>query len=922
MSDEGKVKQKVWGEKGRRKISRQFFPRERTHSVLFFVRGKTYSGLLKDLSPSGLGIIVDEDIIAQEGDSIPLMYIAKPEKEYALENLTIVQIRKDYTTEDYHLGIFLPGENSQKEIDRIWRLITEGEKSVPEAGKGFNNKRLPSITRKKHYSDEAVERRLEWLEQVSGSTYNYVTNNILNPQTLAGNIENYLGAVQVPLGIGGPVLVKGNYTRGYIPIPMATTEGALVSSLTRGAYACNLAGGIDVHITRQVMVRAPAFICSDMKGAINLERWVMANIEGIRRKAESVSSVAKLTKLEPQLFGRILHLRFYYSTGDAAGQNMTTACTWVACEWIKEQIHGDESIKYMHYQIDGHMSGDKKANYQNFVNGRGISVVAEVFLPDQVLRRVMHLSTRDFVHGWQILEIGGSEIGMFGLDVNVANVLAAMFIATGQDVACVFESSGAVFKAMEYEGGAVVTLHIPALIIGTVGGGTHVSTQRECLEMMNCYGPHKVFRLAEIIGAACLSLGISTSSAVRTNEYVHAHEKLGRNRPAQRLSRGELTEKFFTAMLLDEDYEVSELKQYEIDSSAGLISTVIQEQKSSVVGIYRYDVTVKSEVETKILKSILKIKGNDTDILDIATALTGLSGVDNLPGLFKTHIDVFGYTHSHAREIELYRHAKPELLEYCPAVYGLKNDPEREVFALLLEDLSGCSHFNTVDDTSAWDERSIKVVIEDLARLHKAYWNKESEIAPEMKIHTLDSEGLCLGVECFRELSRYNAVRYPGLISKELLDTYEKFLNAMPAYVKEMEAFSRTLIHNDFQTRNIALRQENGKAKLVTYDWELAAFHNPQRDLIEFLIFALPEKSPYSSYTPYIDLYFEALERATGEKLDKKAFMRVFYINVLELANLRYNMYLLTHNIYKYDFIERVYGNLVILVNTAAKEIQ
>jgi hypothetical protein len=559
------------------------------------------------------------------------------------------------------------------------------------------------------------------------------------------------------------------------------------------------------------------------------------------------------------------------------------------------------------------MSGDKKMNFQNFIKGRGTSVVADCFIPGRVLERVLHVTPHEFALGWMAGAVGGAEIGMIGSDVNTSNILGAIYTATGQDIACVYESSGAVFSVMEENDGLQATIHIPALIIGTVGGGTHLPTQRECLEIMKCYGPNKLFRFAEIIGASCLSLALSTMAAIYTNEFVSAHEKLGRNRPTNKLAKSEIKEAFFEDILFDKSEKVVDVVEKKIDTSTGIISSILEEKKSIFTGIFNYILTKEDEKGVqKEVSTILKVKADDTELINMGVGIARLSGEDRLPGLFETNIDVFGYTNSHIREIEFYRNVKKEVLDYCPKIYGLKNVPDRNLFAILMEDVSGLSHFNTVNEPEKyWNKKNIELVLEQLAGMHSIYFDKfDQELADKARIHRLDIPSVKNAVECIYELTNYNASRFPELINKECLLEYRQFLKNFSQYIIRMISYPITLTHNDFHPRNICLRQEENGMKMVVYDWELAAFQNPQHDLIEFLIYVLPEEATMETFHRYFEFYFKCLQEKTGKKLIKDEFIDVLYLNALELGVIRYNIYLLTHNLLKYEYIERVYKNL------------
>lgn len=888
--------------------SRRYYHEGRQPEVFFIVNGKSYTGIVTDISENGLGIATDWKLMAVQGDEISLMYIMKTDPEFALKGLRIAQIRNDYTTKRIILGIFVPDIASAKRLKEIIRLLTV--EAPVQIEQGLDIDRMPPFPGNKHYSSEAVEARLRWARGVTGSGLSNICKTILHPETLAGNIENYIGAVQVPVGLAGPILVKGVYTDGYVPVPIATTEGALVSSISRGARLCNHAGGVKVHVTRQRMVRAPVFFCQDMDGAVNLERWLMSNVRRIEEKAHSVSSVARLTEIIPFVFGDTVHVRFYYNTGDAAGQNMTTACTWVACEWIAERIRHDRSIKFSHYNIEGNMSGDKKANYQNYIDGRGVGVVASCYVEGRLLEKAMRVKPRDYLKAWQAGEVGSIQIGMIGSNINFANVIAGIFTATGQDIASVHESSSGIFKMREEGDGLLFTAYLPALVIGTVGGGTGLPTQRDCLEMMGCHGPGKLFRFAEIIAATCLALDISTGAAITANEFVTAHERFGRNRPSKWLTKNALTPEFFTSLINRSGVEVISAEERAMNSDQGIITSILRKKTSGLQGLYKFNLAIRENGVVNEIPVVLKLKSADSEILNVGTGLAKLSGEDRLPGLFETHINIFGFENSHIREIEFYRLAGDAVLSFCPKVYGTRIEKEREIFALLMEDISSCSHLDTVNDPSKWDDESMKVVLEDLASLHAVYLGRESELPKEIGLLAIDRDSLLAGKDLLLELTHYNARRFPEMVTKDCERAILAFLEDLPGALEAMEKGPRTLTHNDFNTRNIGLRAKGNAPRLVVYDWELPCIQNPQRDLIEFLVYALPKDAPLSLIDDMAEFYRIMLEEKSGRSIDKNEFNMLLIYNALVLASRRFNLYLLAHNVMQFSFMERVYSNL------------
>ncbi len=760
-----------------------------------------------------------------------------------------------------------------------------------------------------HYSGKAINDRVNWTEAISGTSIRDIRQATYDPEILAGNIENYIGTVQVPVGIAGPLLIDGKHAKNYIPVTMATTEGALVSSLSRGAKACSMAGGIKVHVKQQQMLRAPVFFCHSMQAAIDLEEWIFSNRVKIKRKAESLSKIAKLKKLESNIFGDTLHVLFYYTTGDAAGQNMTTAATWCACEWIAKQVKKTTTINLKHYFIDGNASGDKKTTYRNFIIGRGISVTASCQIPADILKSILHIGPEKYLEGWQAAEIGALQTGMVGSNINFANVIAGVFTATGQDIGCVPESSNGVFKVMPREGGLLFTASLPSLVIGTVGGGTDLPTQNECLQIMGCAGSGKVFRLAEIIAAACLALDLSTGAAIGSNDFVAAHEKLGRNRPIDYFSPLNLDTRFMNTILSDKTLRVLKLDKLKLKENNSIITSLSTGNKSAT-GIHRYCLSCISDTKPEKLKAVLKLKHSDNELLKNGHRIAKLSGDDNLPGLFTAQAQIFGFENSSIREIEFYSRLYADFEQFCPKIFGTKIDTSNDLYAVLMEDLTNTSHLNTVDTPSLWTDQDIKFVLSDMAIMHSIFFKKAEAIPKKLNIPRLDEKSGQRAANLLDSLTNYNAHQHPSFISEELQGIYLRFIDSIGENISIMKQFPMTLVHNDFNPRNLCLRNQDTNKRLVLYDWELVSNQNPQVDLVEFLIYVLPENYDMQKFYGHIEYYRKNLNNHVKEIIPKQDFIHILYMNALYLATTRYNLYLLAHNILGFKFLNRVYANL------------
>ena len=386
----------------------------------------------------------------------------------------------------------------------------------------------PSVPRDRSddYTEVNAARRREFARQATGASLRHVGSYSLDPGSLPGNIENFTGVAQVPIGLAGPLRINGEHAQGDFYIPMATTEGTLVASYNRGMRLLTAAGGVRATVVDDRMQRAPVFVLDHALAARDFGDWVGQHHASIAAAAESTTSIGKLLEIEQYAVGPLLYLRFDYSTGDAAGQNMVGKATLAACEWIV-----DNHPAAPRFVLSGGIDTDKKHSSLNVLQTRGKRVVAEVTLPADLLRDAMGVDPQTLFWARQLTQTGAFLSRSSNNGAHAANGLAAMFIATGQDVANVAEShAGIVYSQLLESGDYYWSITLPALIVATVGGGTGLATQRECLEVLGCVGPGKVRKLAEICAAVVLAGEISLGSAVLAGDWVSSHERLGRNR--------------------------------------------------------------------------------------------------------------------------------------------------------------------------------------------------------------------------------------------------------------------------------------------------------------------------------------------------------------------------------------------------------
>ncbi len=376
------------------------------------------------------------------------------------------------------------------------------------------------------YTKEAAAARRRFAQEKTGADLRHVGSYSFDPEVLPGNIENFIGAAQVPIGLAGPLVIDGEHAKGEFYVPLATSEGTLVASYNRGMRLLREAGGVKTTVVERYMQRAPVFHFSDARAARDFGAWVEANMEAVRAAAEKTTSVGKLSHVQQWSVGPMRYLRFNYTTGDAAGQNMSGKATLAACEWIA--AHHPLRPRFT---LSGAIDTDKKHSHMNMLHARGARVIAEAVIPDANIRTLMGTDAATLFRARLVSNAGGMLAGTVNNGMHSANGLTALFIATGQDVANIAESHAAItFVEVLPNGDYYWSLTIPSLIVASFGGGTGLPTQRECLELLGCSGKGKALKLAEICAATALAGELSLASAIVAGDWVESHDKYGRNR--------------------------------------------------------------------------------------------------------------------------------------------------------------------------------------------------------------------------------------------------------------------------------------------------------------------------------------------------------------------------------------------------------
>ncbi len=377
-------------------------------------------------------------------------------------------------------------------------------------------------------ADTAAEARRRYVAEVEGVALDEVGAEH-DAEEATNNVENAVGATRLPLGVAGPLDVDGEHASGDYRVPMATTEGALVASTNRGCSAITQSGGATARVFEDSMTRAPVFRVSGVGEAAEFVDWLDENLDVLRDAAEETTDHGELLRAKPYVTGDNVYVRFAYATGDAMGMNMATVATRAAAEVIEERTDAELVA------LSGNLCADKKPAAINAVEGRGRTVAADAFLPRELVREKLKTTPEAVAEVAQRKTlVGSARAGTLGANAHAANVLAAVYLATGQDPAQVVEGASAYTTASVRDGNLYVSTTLPAVELGTVGGGTRLPTQKEALELLGVAGGGdpagaNARELAEVVGAAVLAGELSLHAALASNHLEEAHTRLGRD---------------------------------------------------------------------------------------------------------------------------------------------------------------------------------------------------------------------------------------------------------------------------------------------------------------------------------------------------------------------------------------------------------
>jgi hydroxymethylglutaryl-CoA reductase (NADPH) len=899
--------------------ARHLFTNEHEATVEVFHNDQVWQAEAADVSKNHLSILCEACSLLESNEKIDLIKVIIFGQTFEFTQLTMI---KRESTQGRKERLVLRSQKDEETSRLLWQLsYVLRQNGKANAKIKYDEFTLPKIPARGLYTEDARLERLQYVRDNTDAKLERVAENTFEAKSLVSNIEAFIGSVEIPVGIAGPLHIKGGHADGLFYAPMATTEGALLASATRGATALSRSGGVNVRVIGQRMLRVPVFVLTDLNSALFFAEWVKDHYTEIAEQTRKYSNYANLVEVNIELMGRTVHVQFAYETGDAAGQNMTTTCTWQACQWIIEQMRQFTGIEFENFMIEANLSNDKKVTYNSFLKGRGVRVLAECLLTDEVCQKVLKVTPKQLFTAYNQFIGGSIAAGMIGMNINIANVIAAIFTATGQDIACVHESSiGQLYLELTDDNEVYATLRLPSLVVGSVGGGTSLAQQKECLELIGCAGPGCSHKLAEVIAGFCLALDLSTLAAIASDQFARAHEKLGRNRPVEFLKLGDLNSDFFTRAMQSYNqrhaFEVDEVlvegvKQIQVESKGSSIITELTAHKiNKLVGHYPFELKLAGLSEST--KVMVKLKPLDDEVILMLNSMASMCDA-RLAHAYNEFKNGIGFKGCHIRELAVMAQTDERFVKNTPITYLAWQDESREAYVIVQELMEDMELMDSADDTSGWTEEHIHVAIRGIAEVHSIWFEREDELAEkDWIIDAPTAANMVEKTRLWEMLAAHSTEEFPEWLSEDDLNRFRDLLYSMKDWYSEIDAMPKTLIHNDFNPRNIAFRrhaplagQDKAALSLCAYDWELATINIPQHDLAELLVFTLqPDFNP-ADVEAYIELHRIEFEVLIHKPIDAVQWRRGFTLSLWDLVINRFPMYAMAHTFRHYGFMDR-----------------
>jgi hydroxymethylglutaryl-CoA reductase (NADPH) len=531
-------------------------------------------------------------------------------------------------------------------------------------------------------------------------------------------------------------------------------------------------------------------------------------------------------------------------------------------------------------------------------NGRGTHVISECFLSNEIIEKTLRTTADDMFRSYNHSMAISRMDGMIGYNINVANTIAGIFAATGQDLACIHESSTGILQMEQTSEGLYVSLSLPNLVVGTVGGGTHLPAFAKILELMNCKGIGKVGRFSKLIAGFALSLEISTLAAIVSGQFVRAHQKLGRNKPVSWLLKSDIDLAFIAKGMNLFHPQITSF-QFRNDSNLenGILMNLTSRVSKKIIGFIEVDLTLADE---SVIPVLMKSKALGTEVIDGLRLMASNLNVQLSDTLFQ-HRQYLEYANCEQKEIQVY-HALTNLGHpSIPSFYGAKIDEQAEIYLLFMERLDAAKMllFNSENHPEKWTEQLKMNAIQAIHAIHTTFVNDDAKgYVPAVAVFDPSK-----ALELYRQFNRLNAKDYEFLnieASFQYLDSVlDQWTEEMPVKKSKL-----TLVHNDFNPRNVSVRLDG---RLCIYDWELASYNIPQRDVFEFLAFTLVEDFTFSELENVLKQHFHLMKEWNDTAYSYQDYLDDFKIAGDEFLLTRVSFYMAGSTLVHYPFINRVF---------------
>jgi len=745
----------------------------------------------------------------------------------------------------------------------------------------------------------AIKYRIDYLDKNNFKTEEIQATS-LNHIDIQNNIESFIGSVEIPVGIIGPLRLNTGSDFEDVYTVGATLEGALIASMNRGAKVISLSGGFEANFVHQKMIRTPLFLFNSEEDAMKFEKWIEQSFLKIKEKVENYSNHACLIELATDRIKKDVHVDFVYTTGDAAGQNMTTTCTWHGILWLTSEYELQNKNAIVDYVLEGNGASDKKVSQFLINHGRGVKIIVSSILKEEIIQSVLRTSSEKLLLFYQPSKKITSKRGMVGYSINASNAIAAIFAATGQDLASIHESSVADLSLKKHPKGLFIELTLHSLVIGTLGGGTQLPKQKEALELMGCYGENKIKRFASIIAGFTLGLELSTYAAIVSGEFAKAHEKLGRNKPHDWLQWNEITPSFLEAIIspfIPEKINHITIKKGEVD--VGILMNLSQRVNRKLTGFIPINVSTKNDAISLLIKS----KPTTEETIK-GLHLMAASVDPSLSDLITIHKEKLEYFNNHQKELDLPQFLSENNFRNIPAFYGTYKNESREIYFLIQEHLKE-EEIELIDSENSphkWFSERIILAISAIHKAHEIFKKRnndgiiEFDLLQSIALYK-KTIGICKKME---KSSKYS-----------ILDEY---LNDL---VKSKTIFKvqKTVIHNDFNPRNVILRK-NGE--ICIYDWELAVKNFPHRDIVEFLSFTLNQNFSKEELFSYLKYHYSISQK--NNEIGWEEWKEIYVYSLKEFLITRISFYHTSEVIMKLKFVNHVFENCIQMIKFIENE--